>query len=56
MCEAYYYLGAWYEAKGNIPKAKEFYRKCLDNTVLYFVEPPLARAALGRLGKERKSR
>lgn len=52
QCEAYYYLGAWYEARGEVAQAVEYYKKCLENDIAYFVEPPLARVGLARLTGE----
>lgn len=48
-CEAYYYVGEYYLFKNDEPRAKEFFRKCLNTGENRFTEYALAKLELNRL-------
>lgn len=49
MCEAHFYMGEYYAAKGELQKARAQFEEALKTTVKDFVEYKFARSELKRL-------
>jgi tetratricopeptide (TPR) repeat protein len=47
-CEAYYYIGMMYLLKEDLPKAKDYFEKCVATDVKSFIEYGMAKAELER--------
>lgn len=54
LCEAYYYIGACHLADGDLDKAEDLFRKCLDQQVNNFYEHGFAIRDLRTIDKLRK--
>lgn len=52
LCEAYFYLAKWHQAKGNQSQALIYYHKTLATNVFEFVEHRYARLEIARLRGE----
>lgn len=48
-CEAYYYIGMMNLLKGDMPKAKDDFKKCVSTDVKYFMEYNMAKAELEKI-------
>ncbi|WP_423187269.1 lipoprotein NlpI [Alishewanella sp. d11] len=52
LCEAYFYLAKWHQAKGNLPQAMVYYHKVLATNVYEFVEHRYARLEMAKMRGE----
>lgn len=49
LCEAYFYLAKWHQARGNLEQALIYYHKTLSTNVYEFVEHRYARMEMARI-------
>lgn len=49
LCEAYFYLAKWHQARGNLAQAMVYYHKTLATNVYEFVEHRYARLEMARM-------
>lgn len=52
LCEAYFYLAKWHQARGNVPQALVYYHKALATNVYEFVEHRYTRLEMARMRGE----